>query len=91
MNIELAAIHLTLMYKKGLTAMAALESATINAARFCGLDQRVGSLEPGKDADVVIWDVEPLATLSQAGIVIIDGQIAYRRKAGESNVDYQKL
>ena len=40
---------------------------------------------------VVIWDVEPLATLSQVGIVIIDGQIAYRRKAGESNVDYQKL
>lgn len=32
----------------------------------------------------MIWDVEPWQSLSQVGIVIIDGQIAYRRKAGES-------
>ena len=46
---------------------------------------------PGKDADIVIWDVEPLDTMYQAGIVLIDGKIAYERKAGERNVDYQKL
>ena len=79
MNIELAAIHLTLMYKKGLTAMAALESATINAARFCGLDQRVGSLEPGKDADIVIWDGYPLDYYSSASTVLIEGKVVYQK------------
>lgn len=49
----------------------ALKCLTINNAIITDIDSRVGSLEPGKDADVVIWDVEPLATLSQVGIVII--------------------
>ena len=69
----------------------ALKCVSINNAIITDIDSRVGSLEPGKDADIVIWDVEPLATMSQAGVVIIDGQIVYMRKAGESNVDYQKL
>ena len=79
MNIELAAIHLTLMYKKGLTALTALESATINAARVCGLDQRVGSLEPGKDADIVIWDGYPLDYYSSASTVLIEGKVVYQK------------
>ena len=65
--------------------------SAINNAIITDIDSRVGSLEPGKDADVVIWNVDPLATMSQAGIVIVDGEIVYSRKAGESNVDYQKL
>lgn len=69
----------------------ALKCLTINNAIITDIDSRVGSLEPGKDADVVIWNVDPLATMSQAGIVIVDGEIIYSRKAGESNVDYQKL
>ena len=79
MNIELSAIHLTLMYKKGLTALTALESATINAARVCGLDQRVGSLEPGKDADIVIWDGYPLDYYSSASTVLIEGKVVYQK------------
>ena len=79
MNIELAAIHLTLMYKKGLTSLTALESATINAARVCGLDQRVGSLEPGKDADIVIWDGYPLDYYSSASTVLIEGKVVYQK------------
>ena len=69
----------------------ALKCLSINNAIITDIDSRVGSLEPGKDADVVIWDVEPLDTMAQAGIVIIDGQVVYERKAGESNVDYQEL
>ena len=84
--IEGQLLQAALYVKNGLSREMALKCLTIT-----DIDSRVGSLEPGKDADVVIWDVEPLATLSQVGIVIIDGQIAYRRKAGESNVDYQKL
>ena len=89
--IEGQLLQAALYVKNGLSREMALKCLTINNAIITDVDSRVGSLEPGKDADVVIWDVEPLATLSQAGIVIIDGQIAYRRKAGESNVDYQKL
>ena len=69
----------------------ALKCLTINNAIITDIDSRVGSLEPGKDADVVIWNVDPLATMSQVGIVIVYGEIIYSRKAGESNVDYQKL
>ena len=68
-----------------------IRSVTLNAAKITDIDSRVGSIEPGKDADIVIWDVEPLDTMYQAGIVLIDGKIAYERKAGERNVDYQKL
>lgn len=79
MNIDLAAIQLTLMYKKGLSPKAALEAATINAARFCGLEQRVGSLEPGKDADIVIWDGYPLDYYSSAATVLIEGKVVYQK------------
>lgn len=79
MNIELSMIHLTLMYKKGLSPKAALESATINAARYCGLSDRVGSLEPGKDADIVIWDGFPLDYYTSASTVLINGNVAYQK------------
>ena len=79
MNIELAAIHLTLMYKKGLTPKTALEAATINAARYCGLEDRVGSLEPGKDADIVIWDGYPFDYYTSASTVLIDGAVVYKK------------
>lgn len=79
MNIELAAIHLTLMYKKGLTPRTALEAATINAARYCGLEDRVGSLEPGKDADIVIWDGYPFDYYTSASTVLIDGAVVYTK------------
>lgn len=89
--IENQLLQVALYVKNGMSREMAIRSVTLNAARITDIDARVGSIEPGKDADVVIWDVEPLATMSQAGTVIIDGRIAYQRKAGESNVDYQKL
>lgn len=89
--IEGQLVQLALYVKNGLSRETALKCVTINSAIITDIDSRVGSIEPGKDADIVIWDVEPLATMSQAGIVIIDGQVVYERKAGESNVDYQKL
>ena len=89
--IEGQLLQAALYVKSGLSREMALKCVSINNAIITDIDSRVGSLEPGKDADIVIWDVEPLATMSQAGVVIIDGQIVYMRKAGESNVDYQKL
>jgi len=89
--IENQLLQVALYVKNGMSREMAIRSVTLNAAKITDIDARVGSIEPGKDADVVIWDVEPLATMSQAGTVIIDGRIAYQRKAGESNVDYPKL
>ena len=89
--IEGQLLQAALYIKNGLSREMAFKCLTINNAIITDIDSRVGSLEPGKDADVVIWNVDPLATMSQAGIVIVDGEIVYSRKAGESNVDYQKL
>lgn len=80
MNAELAMLHMTLMYKKGLSPLAALEAVTINAARFSGLDDRVGSLEPGKDADIVIWNGYPLDYYTSASTVLIGGSVVYQNK-----------
>lgn len=48
-----------LAYKAGLDEMEALKCISINAAEILGVEDRIGSIEPGKDADIVIWDGHP--------------------------------
>lgn len=63
----------------GLPAEAAWQAITINPATQTGIGDRVGSLEVGKDGDVVIWDADPLTTVgAEAAVTIVDGRIAYR-------------
>lgn len=57
----------------GLTQAQALAAITINPARIWGIADRAGSLEVGKDADVVMWSGDPLETMSHAVTVIIAG------------------
>ena len=57
----------------GLPYRAALAALTINPARMFG-ESSVGSLEPGKQADVVIWSGDPLEPLTQAEAVFIAGE-----------------
>jgi imidazolonepropionase-like amidohydrolase len=64
----------------GLTDDEALALVTINPAKQLRIDNRVGSLETGKDADVVIWNHHPLSTYAIADRVYIDGQIFYDRQ-----------
>jgi imidazolonepropionase-like amidohydrolase len=63
----------------GLPMEEAWRSITINPALQTGIGDRVGSLEPGKDADVVIWQADPLTTVGAgAWVTIIDGKVVYR-------------
>ena len=61
----------------GLDEHAALALITMNPARQLGIDDRVGSLEPGKDADLVIFDGHPLSNLSKVRQTMIDGAIYF--------------
>ena len=83
--------QLALLHKFGMSRKMALRAVTINAANNTDIGDRVGSLEPGKDADLVIWNVDPLDTMSEAGIVIVDGKVRYEKQEGEIDVDYQGL
>lgn len=86
--VEGQTMQLALFVKHGLSREAALKGVTINAARLTDIDNRVGSIEVGKDGDVVIWNVDPLDTMSQVGITIIDGKVVYENKGDEARVDY---
>ena len=64
----------------GLDMEEAWKAITINPAVQTGIGDRVGSLEPGKDGDVVIWAENPLTTVGGAAyITIVDGKIVYQR------------
>lgn len=62
-----------------LTDEDALRWVTMNPAWALGIDHRVGSLEPGKDADVVLWSKSPFSVYALAEKVWIDGALTYDR------------
>ncbi len=64
----------------GIGPDAALAAVTASAAEHIGIADRVGSLETGKDADVVVWSDDPLDGRSHPVRVIIDGEIVYERE-----------
>jgi imidazolonepropionase-like amidohydrolase len=76
----------TLAVKEGLDRTTALESITVNPARIMGLDDRVGSLRPGLDGDVVLWSGDPLDVMSRALKVFVQGREVYTYADGEGVV-----
>ena len=63
----------------GLDEEEAWKAITINPAQSTGIGDRVGSLEPGKDGDVVIWTADPMHTVgAESYITIVDGKIVYQ-------------
>jgi imidazolonepropionase-like amidohydrolase len=54
-----------------------LRGLTLNAARMLVIDGRLGSLEPGKDADVAVWSGDPFDPRNRTKIVFVNGEVAY--------------
>jgi len=73
-----------LSVKYGLDRDVALRALTINPARIVRIDDRLGSIEPGKDADLVIWSGDPLDVLSRVQLALIDGAEIYSYDGGEA-------
>jgi imidazolonepropionase-like amidohydrolase len=66
--------------KYGMDPAEALKAITINPAKLTGLEKRIGSIEAGKDADLVIFDGDPFDIQSRALKVMIDGKVVYEAK-----------
>lgn len=67
--------------KEGLPEEAALRAITLEAARICRVDHRLGSLTVGKDGDLVIFDGSPLEIFSTLRATVINGSIVWPRPA----------
>ena len=52
---------------------------TASAAKILSIDDRVGSLAPGKDADIVVFDGDPFEYTSHVQTVLVDGAVTYQR------------
>ena len=76
-KIQFLPICAGLAVKEGMSPEEGMRSITINAARICGVDDRVGSLTAGKDGDVVIFDGNPMEVFTRTLCTIIEGKIVY--------------
>ncbi|KHE66798.1 amidohydrolase family protein, partial [Halobacillus sp. BBL2006] len=69
-----------LAVKAGLDENVALEGVTIRAAEVLGLEDRLGSIEVGKDADLVLWDKHPIKESGRAVMTFVDGEVVYNEE-----------
>ena len=76
--IHLLPLQAALAVKEGMDREAALRAVTINPARIMRVSDRIGSLAPGKDADLVIWSGDPFDVMSRAEAAYIGGREVYR-------------
>ena len=75
-----------LAIKNGLPETTALEAITLNAAKHLGVEDRVGSIEEGKDADFVIWNGDPFDLRTTISATYIDGHCVYQQDTTNLNL-----
>ncbi|MBN2605464.1 MAG: amidohydrolase [Bacilli bacterium] len=78
-TLDTTLVQAALFIKEGLSEKRALEALTIVPAKLNGIQDRVGSLEVGKDADVVIWGGPIFDIMTSPECVIINGNIVYQK------------
>jgi imidazolonepropionase-like amidohydrolase len=67
----------------GMSEEEAWKMVTLNPAKLLHLDNRLGSIKIGKDADLVLWDSNPLSTTAKVDLTMIEGAIYFERKEDE--------
>jgi imidazolonepropionase-like amidohydrolase len=77
--IEHLSVCASLAVRAGLPPEEALKAVTIYAAEHLNISDRVGSIEPGKDADIAVWDGDPLDSRSSVVRAFINGEQVYSR------------
>ena len=78
-TLDTTLVQTALFVKDGLSEQKALEALTINSAKLNGIEDRVGSIEVGKDADIVIWDGPIFDIFTRTEYVIIDGKVVHKK------------
>lgn len=76
-RIQYLPICAGLAVKAGMSMEEGMRAITINAAKICGVDERVGSLAVGKDGDVAIFDGNPMEVFTKTLYTIIEGNVVY--------------
>lgn len=67
-----------LSVKHGLSLNDGYKAMTINAAKICGVSDKIGSIDPGKDADIAIFSGNPMEVFTNTLVTMIDGKIVYQ-------------
>jgi imidazolonepropionase-like amidohydrolase len=83
--VDLLQVQAALAVKEGLDAAAALRAVTMTPARVIGVDDRVGSLAPGKAATLCVWSGDPLDVRSRVEAAWIDGHRVLPRGAATAS------
>lgn len=73
-HAQMLPVNASMMVREGMDYMEAIKCITINAAKVCGIDNRVGSLKAGKDADIALFDGDPLAFTTRLKALFVDGK-----------------
>ena len=76
--VHLLILQAALAVREGMDRDAALRAVTINPAKIMRVADRIGSLVPGKDADLVIWSGDPFDLMSRAEVAYLRGREVYR-------------
>jgi len=71
----------------GVPEMEALRMVTLNAAKQLGIDGRVGSLEPGKDADLAVFSEHPFSVYTRCELTLVDGEVEFERRDAWKDFD----
>lgn len=77
-SLEYTRTQAAIFVAHGLPYLEGLKVITINAARAVGLEERVGSIEAGKDADIVLYDGDPFNYMTKVKCVYVRGEEAYK-------------
>ncbi len=85
-RIQYLPLCAALAAKEGMGEYGALRAITIDAAKICRVADRLGSLKVGKDADVVLWNGNPLEIASSVVATVINGKIVWEKEKEEEGL-----